>query len=140
MAALFAGTAIVGALYGARAWMPTLASRHGAGIDSMLNYLLVTVGALFVAGYLALADFIWRGSRRDAIGPRFASRRTEILLSTALGVGMAIVAEGGVVARAVESSAFFALTLAPFSIRSVTTRTSDSITACISGEVPTSMQ
>ncbi|MEP7310537.1 MAG: cytochrome-c oxidase [Acidobacteriota bacterium] len=98
VAALFAGTAIVGALYGARAWLPTLASRHGAGIDSMLNYLLVTVGALFVTGYLALAYFIWRGSRRDAIGPRFAGRRTEILLSAALGVGMAIVAEGGVIA------------------------------------------
>lgn len=78
--------------------MPTLASRHGAGIDAMLHYLLVTVGILFAAGYLTLAYFIWRGSRRDAIGPRFARRRTEIILSASLGLGMAIVAEGGVIA------------------------------------------
>jgi cytochrome c oxidase subunit 2 len=95
---LFAGTAIVGVLYGARTWMPALASRHGAGIDSMLHYLLVTTGALFLAGYVALAYFIWRGSRRDVIGPRLAQRRTELILSVALGIGMALVAEGGVIA------------------------------------------
>ena len=78
--------------------MPELASRHGAGIDAMLHYLLVTVGGLFLAGYLALAYFIWRGSRRDEIGPRLASRKTESLLSGALGLGMAVIAEGGVLA------------------------------------------
>jgi cytochrome c oxidase subunit 2 len=95
---LFAGTAFVGAWYGARAWLPELASRHGAGIDAMLHYLLSTVGALFVAGYVALAILIWQGSRRLSIGPRFASRKTEIILSGALGLGMAIIAEGGVLA------------------------------------------
>jgi len=98
VALLFAGTAIGGAIYGARTWLPELASRHGAGIDAMLHYLLSTVGALFVAGYVALAILVWKGSRRLAIGPRFASRRTEILLSGALGLGMAIIAEGGVLA------------------------------------------
>ena len=98
MSLLFAGTAIVGVFYGARSWMPALASRHGAGIDSMLHYLLVTTGALFLAGYVALAYFIWRGSRRDVIGPRLAQRRTELILSVALGIGMALVAEGGVIA------------------------------------------
>jgi cytochrome c oxidase subunit 2 len=95
---LFAGTAFVAAWWGAHTWLPPLASRHGAGIDAMLNYLLITVGALFVAGYVALAYFIWRGTRRDAIGPRFVSRKTERLLSVALGVGMALIAEGGVLA------------------------------------------
>jgi len=94
---LFAGTAIVGAWYGAHRWLPELASRHGAGIDTMLHYLLSTVGALFVAGYVALAIFIWQGSRRLVIGKRFASKRTEIALSGALGLGMAIIAEGGVI-------------------------------------------
>jgi cytochrome c oxidase subunit II len=95
---LFAGTALIAAWWGAHTWLPSLASRHGAGIDAMLNYLLITVGALFVAGYLALAYFIWQGSRRQAIGPRFASRRTERLISVALGLGMALIAEGGVLA------------------------------------------
>jgi len=95
---LFAGTAIAGVVYGSGIRMPERASRHGAGIDAMLAYLLVTVGGLFLAGYLALAYFIWRGVRRAEIGPRFATRKTEILLSGALGLGMAVIAEGGVLA------------------------------------------
>jgi cytochrome c oxidase subunit 2 len=98
VALLFAGTALVGAWWGAHRWLPVLASRHGAGIDSMLNYLLLTVGALFVSGYVALAWFIFRGTRRDAIGPRLASKKTERLLSAGLGLTMALVAEGGVLA------------------------------------------
>jgi cytochrome c oxidase subunit II len=95
---LFAGVGVGSVVYGARAWMPDLASRHGSGIDAMLNYLLVTVGGLLVAGYGVLAYFIWRGSRRQTIGPRFATRRMEIALSVALGLGMAVIAEGGVLA------------------------------------------
>lgn len=98
VAAMFAGVGIGSVLYGSGTWMPELASRHGAGIDAMMRYLLVTVGGLLLVSYLALAYFIWRGSRRHAIGPRFASRRTEILLSVTLGLGMAIIAEGGVLA------------------------------------------
>jgi cytochrome c oxidase subunit 2 len=62
----------------------------------MLVYLLVTTGSLFLAGYVTLGYLIWRGGRREAIGQRLASRRTEIVLSVVLGLGMAIVAEGGV--------------------------------------------
>ena len=98
VALLFATVGIVGVAYGARSWMPELASRHGAGIDAMLDYLLVTVGALFLTGHLVLGYFIWRGGRRREIGPRLASRRTELMLSGALGLGMALIAEGGVVA------------------------------------------
>lgn len=98
VALLFALLGVGGVIYGSRTAMPELASRHGAGIDSMLNYLLVTVGGLFLIGYLALAYLIWRGAQRDRIGPRFASRRSELLLSGALGLGMALIAEGGVLA------------------------------------------
>lgn len=98
VAFLFAAVGLGGVAYGARGWLPTLASRHGAGIDAMLHYLLVTVGGLFLTSFLTLAYFIWRGSRRDRIGTRVASRRTEIVLSIVLGIGMAIIAEGGVLA------------------------------------------
>jgi cytochrome c oxidase subunit II len=98
VAVMFALLAIGGVWYGSGISMPELASRHGAGIDSMLRYLLLTVGSLFLIGYLALALLIWRGARRDRIGPRFASRRTELMLSGALGLGMALIAEGGVLA------------------------------------------
>ena len=98
VALLFAAVGIGGVIYGASQRMPELASRHGAGIDAMLRYLLVTVGGLFLASYVALAFFIWRGSRRTEIGARLASRRFEITLSVALGLAMAIIAEGGVLA------------------------------------------
>ena len=38
------------------------------------------------------------GFRGGFVGPRFASRRTERLLSASLGIGMAVIAEGGVLA------------------------------------------
>ena len=99
LALMFAATGIGGVVYGTRAWiMPDLASRHGAGIDSMLVYLLISVGGLFLISYLALAYFIWRGGRRTTIGARFARRKTERTVSIALGLGMAIIAEGGVLA------------------------------------------
>jgi len=95
---LFAGLGLAGVVYGARTWMPELASRHGAGIDAMLRYLLFTVGGLFFAGYVALGYLIWLGSSRLTIGPRFASRRTEWLVSGALGLAVAVIGEGGVLA------------------------------------------
>jgi cytochrome c oxidase subunit 2 len=64
----------------------------------MLHYLLVTVGALFLTSCLTLAYFLWRGSRRSRIGARMASHRTELALSAVLGIGMALIAEGGVLA------------------------------------------
>lgn len=97
-ALLFAGVGIAGVAYGARTWMPELASQHGVGIDAMLRYLLITVGGLFLAGNIALAVLIWSGSRRAAIGPRFASHRAELLLSIGLGLGVAAIGEGGVLA------------------------------------------
>jgi cytochrome c oxidase subunit 2 len=95
---LFAALGIWGVLYGAQISMPDLASRHGAGIDAMLNYLLITVGGLFLVGYVTLAYLIWAGARRHTIRTRLASRRTELALSAALGAGMALIAEGGVLA------------------------------------------
>jgi cytochrome c oxidase subunit 2 len=98
VAALFAALGIGGVWYGAGTSMPELASRHGAGIDAMMRYLLVTVGGLFLAGYVGLAWLIWRGAHRREIGARMASRRAELALSGALGLGMALIAEGGVLA------------------------------------------
>jgi cytochrome c oxidase subunit 2 len=98
VALLFAALGVGGVWYGAGTAMPELASHHGAGIDAMLRYLLVSVGVLFLLGYLTLAWLIWQGARRTAIGPRLASRRTELLMSGALGLTMALIAEGGVLA------------------------------------------
>jgi cytochrome c oxidase subunit 2 len=98
VALLFALLGFGGVWYGARISMPDLASRHGAGIDAMLNYLLITVGGLFLTGYVLLGWLVWRGAQRSTIGTRLASRRAELTLSAALGAGMALIAEGGVLA------------------------------------------
>lgn len=95
---LFAVVGIVGIAYGARTWLPPLASRHGAGIDSMLLYLLLTTGAIFLVGHLILGFLVWSGSRRRAVSSRMSSRRHELLLSGTLGLVVGIVAEGGVLA------------------------------------------
>jgi cytochrome c oxidase subunit II len=98
VALLFAGIGTVAVWYGLRTSMPDLASRHGIGIDAMLNYLLVTTGAIFFIGYVLLGYFVWRGTRRTAIHGRLVSRRTELLISGLIGLAVAVIGEGGVLA------------------------------------------
>ena len=94
---LVVGVGIV--LYGARPWLPPLASRHGAGIDAMLNYLLMTTGRLVARrASRVLAWLVWSGGRRARVTTRLAAHRTEIAVSIALGLVMAVIAEGGVLA------------------------------------------
>jgi cytochrome c oxidase subunit 2 len=95
---LFLLVGVLGIAYGAREWAPPLASQHGAGIDAMLRYLLVTTGGMFLVGHIVLAWLIWRGSRRTRVTHRMSSYRTEKRFGVALGLVMALVAEGGVLA------------------------------------------
>ncbi len=81
---------------GARRWLPPLASEHGEGIDRMIRYLLVTVGALLVVGHLVLGYFIWRFSREEPVSFRLASPQAERRWSMIPIVLMTLVAEGGV--------------------------------------------
>jgi cytochrome c oxidase subunit 2 len=85
-------------LYGRYDWLPPLASRHGAGIDAMLNYLIVTTGAALFLAFLVLAWLVWSGGRRSRITLRVAAWRTELAVSLVIGLAMALIAEGGVVA------------------------------------------
>lgn len=84
--------------YGARAWAPALASRHGAGIDTMMSFLLATTGAMFVVGHGVLAALVWTAARRDRVTLRMAGARTERGLALGLGLLMTFLAEGGVIA------------------------------------------
>ena len=95
---LFAALAIGMVALGARGWLPPLASRHGAGIDRMLVYLLVATGTMFLAGHLVLGYFVWRFAGRKRISHRLASPKAERGWSIALGLLMTLVAEGGVLA------------------------------------------
>jgi cytochrome c oxidase subunit 2 len=93
---LFLAIGLFGIAYGARAWLPPLASRHGAGIDAMLDYLLVSVGALFLVGHLTLGFLIWRAARQQEVTHRLATRNAEWRLSAALGLLVVGIGETGV--------------------------------------------
>ena len=95
---LFLATGLFGVAYGARTWLPPLASRHGAGIDAMLDYLLVTVGVLFLVGHIALAFLVWRAARQQRVTHRLASRKAEWVVSAAFGLLVGVVGEVGVLA------------------------------------------
>jgi cytochrome c oxidase subunit 2 len=64
----------------------------------MLKYLLVTTGTLILVAFAGLAWLVWRGGRRAGFTRRLAARRTEAAIALGLGVLMAVVAEGGVLA------------------------------------------
>lgn len=98
LGSLFALVGILGIAYGARSWYPELASRHGAGIDAMLDYLLLTTGALFLVGHVVLGVFIWQGARRARVVRRQATPRAELIVSIALGLVVTFIGEGGVLA------------------------------------------
>ena len=87
---------VVAVAFGARTWLPPLASEHGAGIDLMLRYLLITVGALLVIGHVALGYFVWRFGGQEQPTFHLPSFRTERNWSLIPVVVMALVAEGGI--------------------------------------------
>ena len=93
---LLVGAGVV--LYGGRDWLPPLASRHGAGIDAMLNYLLTMTGTALLIAFIVLSWIVWSGGRRARVTTRLAAHRVEIAVSLVLGMAMAVVAEGGVIA------------------------------------------
>jgi cytochrome c oxidase subunit 2 len=90
------GFAIVAIAVAVRGWLPPLASEHGAGIDRMLNYTLVTTGAFFVVGHIVLGYFLWRFGGRDRVSHRLASAKNERRWALVVVIAMALVAEGGV--------------------------------------------
>jgi cytochrome c oxidase subunit 2 len=81
---------------GMRTWLPPLASDHGAGIDRMLHYLLISVGGLYVIGNAVLGYFVWRFCRQGKVTMRMASRKAERRWSIIPVAVMLVVAEGGV--------------------------------------------
>lgn len=96
LALVFLVVSGVAAIAATRSWFPPLASEHGTGVDRMINYLLVTVGGLFVIGNFVLGYFIWRFGRQQRITFRLPSPKTERRWAIVVVVLMALVAEGGV--------------------------------------------
>src|SRR3990172_2325643 len=98
---------------GLRGWLPPLASEHGAGIDSMLYYLLITAGALLVAGHAALGYILWRFGGQPRVPYRMATPKQERTWSLIPIVLMTLIAEGGVFVIGLPVWAKFYNTLPP---------------------------
>jgi cytochrome c oxidase subunit 2 len=96
-AAAFAAAALLVALgFRTHGRLPELASRHGASIDAVIRYLLVTTGILFLLGHGVLAWFVLRYAGAGARGSPHASARTEWRWALAPVLVMCVLAEGGV--------------------------------------------
>jgi cytochrome c oxidase subunit 2 len=81
---------------GARDWFPITASEHGAGIDSMLSYLLLAAAGLLFLGHFALGYFLWRFGGAPASIYTPATAQQEKRWAIVPAVLMGLIAEGGV--------------------------------------------
>lgn len=78
LVALFLGiTVLTVAGFALEDWLPPAASEHGAGVDGVIRYLLMTTGAGLVVGTVVMVGFVWRYGRGRATGPPRTSPRVE---------------------------------------------------------------
>lgn len=97
---LFLGITILTVVgFVSRDWLPTPASEHAAGVDEVIRYLLITTGAILVIGHVALVAFLWRYGRGQATGSPQTSARAERWWSLLPVIGMALIAEVGVLVK-----------------------------------------
>lgn len=89
-------TALTVAGFLARAWLPRVASEHGADVDGMISYLLVATGVIFVVGHAVLIAFLWRYRSKTDAQYAPVSRRAEWAWTLVPVLVMALVSEGGV--------------------------------------------
>jgi cytochrome c oxidase subunit II len=81
-----------------REWFPALASDHGAGVDRMIRFTMLTSGILILAGHAILGFMLWRFGGRAHASAIMPPERTQRRWSLAAAVTMALIAEGGVLA------------------------------------------
>ncbi len=82
-----------------RDWMPAVASEHGVGVDSVIRYLLVSTGTILVIGTVVFLVFLWKYGRGRPTGSPKTSLRTERRWTLVPILGMAVVAEAGVLVK-----------------------------------------
>lgn len=85
--------------FASKDWMPPVASQHGVGVDEVIRYLLLTTGAVLVICTLVMVGFLWQyGRGRPAHSPQ-TSPGAERWWSLVPVLGMAMIAEVGVLAK-----------------------------------------
>ena len=80
-------------------WKPTVASQHGVGVDGVLEYLLLSTGAILIIGTVVFVVFLWKYGRGLPTGSPKTSRRIERRWTLVPIIGMAAVAEFGVLVK-----------------------------------------
>ncbi len=80
-------------------WAPAVASEHGVGVDSVISYLLLTTGAVLVIGTGVFLLFLWRYGRGAPAPSPLMSVRTERRWTLVPVLGMALIAEAGVLLK-----------------------------------------
>ena len=82
--------------FSAKTWLPAVASQHGEGIDTVISYLLITTGMVFIVGHLALAWLIWKHTGDRPATYRPVTAKVEWLWALVPVLFMAVVSEAGV--------------------------------------------
>lgn len=89
-------TGAVIAAFALKEWRPPVASDHGRGVDSMITYILIVTGAVFLIGHVVLVFFLLR--YREAGGATYkpVSDRGELWSALVPVLVMTLAGEGGV--------------------------------------------
>jgi cytochrome c oxidase subunit 2 len=95
--ALFLGITVFTVAGFLRNWLPPVASRHGAGVDGVITYLLRATGPVLALGAITLMWFLWRYARGRRAASPATGARTEFWWSIAFVVVMMAITEVGVV-------------------------------------------
>lgn len=84
----------------ARPWIAAAASAQGLGVDDVINYVMRATGGILAVAAAAFVVFIWRYGRGKPAGNPVASLRAERWWSVGPMLGMALIAETGVMIKA----------------------------------------
>lgn len=80
-------------------WKPTVASQHGVGVDGVIDYLLLSTGAILVIGTVVFLVFLWKYGRGLPTTSPQTTHRIERRWTLVPIIGMAAVAEIGMLVK-----------------------------------------
>jgi len=83
----------------AKEWLPPVASEHGAGVDDVIEYLTLATGTILIVGTIIFVAFLWLYGRGAPTGSPATTMRTERRWTVVPILGMALVAEAGVLLK-----------------------------------------
>lgn len=96
---LFLSITVITVIGFAKNWLPVAASEHAAGVDGVIQYLTLTTGAILVIGTIVFVVFLWKYGRGRPTGSPQASPRAERWWTLVPVLGMALIAEAGVLLK-----------------------------------------